>query len=67
MYDGTQGGSMAFKPNYNQQRAERDRAKRAKREEKLKLQQERTAQRKGEPTDDAADGSGEPPENTTGS
>jgi hypothetical protein len=37
---------MAFKPNYNQQRAERDRAKRAKREEKLKLQQERTAQRK---------------------
>jgi hypothetical protein len=39
---------MAFKPNYNQQRAERDRAKRAKREEKLKLQAERTAQRKGE-------------------
>jgi hypothetical protein len=37
---------MAFKPNYNQQRAERDRAKRAKKEEKLKLQQERTAQRK---------------------
>ena len=37
---------MPFKPNYNQQRAERDRAKRAKREEKLKLQQERTAQRK---------------------
>jgi hypothetical protein len=38
---------MAFKPNYNQQRAERDRAKRAKREEKLRLQAERTAQRKG--------------------
>jgi hypothetical protein len=38
---------MAFRPNYNQQRAERDRAKRAKREEKLKLQAERTAQRKG--------------------
>jgi hypothetical protein len=37
---------MAFKPNYNQQRAERDRVKRAKKEEKLKLQQERTAQRK---------------------
>jgi hypothetical protein len=37
---------MAFKPNYNQQRAERDRAKRKKQEEKLKLQQERTAQRK---------------------
>jgi hypothetical protein len=38
---------MAFKPNYNQQRAERDRAKRAKREEKLRQQAERTAQRKG--------------------
>jgi hypothetical protein len=38
---------MAFKPNYNQQRAERDRQKRAKREEKLKLKEERTAQRKG--------------------
>jgi hypothetical protein len=37
---------LAFKPNYNQQRAERDRAKRAKREEKLQLQKERTAQRK---------------------
>ena len=36
---------MAFKPNYNQQRAERDRLKRAKREEKLRLQAERTAQR----------------------
>jgi hypothetical protein len=53
---------MAFKPNYNQQRAERDRAKRAKREEKLKLQAERTAQRKGEGLEgeDAGDGS-EPP------
>ncbi len=38
---------MAFKPNYNQQRAERDRLKRAKREEKLRLQAERTAARKG--------------------
>jgi len=47
-------GLMAFKPNYNQQRAERDRAKRAKKEEKLKLQQERTAQRKAAGAD--ADG-----------
>ena len=39
---------MAFKPNYNHQRAERDRAKRAKKEEKLKRQQERTTQRKAE-------------------
>ena len=50
---------MAFKPNYNQQRAERDRAKRAKKEEKLKLQQERTAQRK------AAGGDGSAPAEET--
>lgn len=37
---------MAFKPNYNQQRAERNRAKRAKQEEKLRQRQEQTAQRK---------------------
>jgi hypothetical protein len=44
---------MPFKPNYNQQRAERDRQKRAKREEKLKLKEERTAQRKAA-TDETA-------------
>jgi hypothetical protein len=38
---------MAFKPNYNQARAERDRLKREKREEKRRLQAERTAARKG--------------------
>ncbi|HEX3063892.1 MAG TPA: hypothetical protein VHQ39_00360 [Dongiaceae bacterium] len=48
---------MAFKPNYNQQRAERDRLKRAKREEKLRLQAERTAARKGsEDGDPVAEG-----------
>jgi hypothetical protein len=47
---------MAFKPNYNQQRAERNRLKQAKREEKLKQQQERTAQRKA-----AAEGTGTEP------
>lgn len=40
---------MAFKPNYNQQRAERDRLKREKKAVKLKQQQERTAQRKADP------------------
>ena len=50
---------MAFKPNYNQQRAERDRAKRAKQEEKLKLKAERTAQRKGEGGEDGP--ASEPP------
>lgn len=53
---------MAFKPNYNQQRAERNRAKQAKRDEKRKLQEERTAQRKTqglgpEPDDEAPEGS----------
>jgi uncharacterized protein YaiL (DUF2058 family) len=40
---------MAFKPNYNQQRAERDRAKQAKKDEKLRRQQEQAAQRKADP------------------
>jgi hypothetical protein len=48
-------GGMAFKPNYNQQRAERDRLKRAKREEKLRLQAERTAARKGEQSPESAE------------
>lgn len=39
---------MAFKPNYNQQRAERDRQKREKQAEKLRLQQERSDLRKAE-------------------
>jgi hypothetical protein len=39
---------MPFKPNYGQQRMERDRAKRAKKEEKLRIQQEEVARRKGE-------------------
>ena len=37
---------MAFKPNYNQQRMERERAKRAKKDEKLRAQQEEVARRK---------------------
>jgi hypothetical protein len=57
---------LAFKPNYNQQRAERDRAKRAKREEKLQLQKERTAQRKtgedGAPIEDDENDENETPE-----
>jgi hypothetical protein len=39
---------MAFKPNYRQQRAERDRQARAKQGEKLKKLQERSEQRKGQ-------------------
>jgi hypothetical protein len=44
---------MAFKPNYNQQRAERDRAKAKKRQEKLKRLEEQAAERKAR--DAAAD------------
>jgi hypothetical protein len=39
---------MAFKPNYNLQRADRNRAARARSEEKQRKKQEKTAQRKAE-------------------
>jgi len=42
---------MAFKPNYNQLRAGRTRAKQAKKEEKLKQRQEETALRKAAKAD----------------
>ena len=42
------------KPNYRFERAERDRLKLAKKEEKLKRQQERVAQQKGEEPDEGA-------------
>jgi hypothetical protein len=52
---------MAFKPNYNQQRAERNRQKQAKKDAKLREQEEAVARRKaegdaapaGEPKDEA--------------
>jgi hypothetical protein len=37
---------MAFKPNYNQQRADRNRAKAQKKQDKLKRLEEETAKRK---------------------
>lgn len=37
---------MAFKPNYNQQRAERNRAKQAKKDEKQRDREEEVARRK---------------------
>jgi hypothetical protein len=47
---------MPRKPNYRLERAERDRVKKAKKEEKIKLQQERAALRKaGDADDDAPD------------
>ena len=52
---------MAFKPNYSQQRAERDRVRRARKEEKLKQRQDRTAPRTAEA---AAPPGGDPSEDT---
>lgn len=57
---------MAFKPNYNQQRAERTRAKQAKKDAKLRAQEEETMRRKSgqddaPPTEGAA---AEPPRNS---
>jgi len=48
---------MPRRPNYNLERAERNRAKQAKRDEKLRQRQEATAQRKA-----AAQPEGEPAE-----
>jgi hypothetical protein len=39
---------MAFKPNYNQQRAERNRLKQAKKDAKLRERDEAVARRKAE-------------------
>lgn len=47
---------MAFKVNYQQQRNDRDRAKQAKKEEKLRLRQEEAALRKAGTDAPAADG-----------
>ena len=50
--------TMAFKPNYNQQRSERNRIKEAKKQEKLQKREEEVAKRKAardaQPADDAA-------------
>ena len=39
---------MAFKPNYNQQRAERNRLKQAKKDAKLREREEAVARRKAD-------------------
>jgi hypothetical protein len=46
---------MAFKPNYNQQRSERNRLKQAKKDAKLRERDEAVARRKAE-QDGASDG-----------
>ncbi len=42
---------MAFKPNYNQQRAERNRLKQAKKDAKLREREEAVSRRKAEQDD----------------
>ena len=44
---------MVFKPNYNMQRAERNRAKQAKKEEKLREKEQAVARRKAEEAGEA--------------
>ncbi|MGA9868645.1 MAG: hypothetical protein WBQ75_19645 [Acetobacteraceae bacterium] len=51
---------MAFKPNYNQQRAERNRAKQAKQEAKRLEKEEQVAKRKQGLQDDPPSGEPQP-------
>jgi hypothetical protein len=46
---------MAFKPNYNQQRSERNRLKREKQEAKQREREEAAARRKSNPDEATAD------------
>lgn len=53
---------MAFKPNYGQQRAERNRSKEQKKQEKLQRRQEESERRKAEglpPEDEATSSDGD--------
>jgi hypothetical protein len=47
-YSILKGNSMAFRPNYGMQRADRNRAAQARREEKKRKREEKSAQRKAE-------------------
>jgi hypothetical protein len=47
-YSIPKGNSMAFKPNYGMQRADRNRAAQARNEEKKRRREEKSAQRKAE-------------------
>lgn len=51
---------MVFKPNYNQQRAERDRAKQAKKEAKAREREDAAAARRKTEQDETAPLSGDP-------
>jgi len=56
---------MAFKPNYNQERASRNRNKQQKKQEKLQKREEDAAKRKAARGDAGSDGApeaGKPPQ-----
>jgi hypothetical protein len=56
---------MAFKPNYNQERASRNRNKQQKKQEKLQRREEDAAKRKaarGDAGSDSAPEAGKPPQ-----
>jgi hypothetical protein len=55
---------MVFKPNYNHQRAERDRAKQAKKEAKLREREDAAAQRRKAEQEEPVAASAEPGEAT---
>jgi hypothetical protein len=51
---------MAFKPNYRLERAERDRLKKAKKEDKAKRHQERASQRQDSGVAETSENSNSP-------
>ncbi len=55
---------MVFKPNYNMQRAERNRAKQAKKDDKLREKEEAAARRKAEIDAGGAPSDSPAPENS---
>jgi hypothetical protein len=57
-----QWGIMVFKPNYNHQRAERDRAKQAKKEAKLREREDAAAVRRKAEQDGTEAAEAEPAE-----
>ncbi len=57
-----QWGIMVFKPNYNHQRAERDRAKQAKKEAKLREREDAAAVRRKAEQDGTEPAEAEPAE-----
>jgi hypothetical protein len=57
---------MVFKPNYNHQRAERDRAKQAKKEAKLREREDAAASRRKREEEGAAPVTAEPIDTSEG-